>query len=325
MSPFHVPFDTYKRNLKRAEVLQLISQGYSPRQIARRLNCGVSGLRKLINRLKEEGFLTKKNLLTTTGVDMVGRYPMGCHDVPPSNVPDTVRLHDFVVKCKVEDPQWENKREKITHLPIRGLKSWTTPSGKTTWFPYDLETGVRLTTKSVLIKMPDVYAATPLMAKEEALKTFYTIRDRLESLLKVKLKKRADFNFCVVSNQHVAFIHDELAKYFLAEGITLRLYDNKRQLLWVVDDSLGLAELEAVHKAKAEEVGDTYKDFLLDLSLHDHLPLSALTEKQKKISGEVDSLFKAIETHTQTQQNIIRFLEKTLESSNQDAGVGKWN
>ena len=279
--------------------------------------------------MREEGYITQKNLLKTKGVDIIERYTVGCDNVPPINVPsEAVRLHDLVIKCKVEEPNWNKDREFITHLNIKGFREWQTVGGKHQWFPYDLETSVRLTSKSVLIKMPDVYGSTPLMAKENALKIFYQVRERLEALLKTKLKHRADFNFCVVSSQHVAFIYDELAKYFLKEGLTLRIYDQKKKLIWVVDDSLGLAELEAVHKAKAEEVGDIYKDFLQDLSKGDHENLSALTRELAATKKQLHRLQYTLNQQAQTQAEISSEIIQTLTSHSVFTNTevaGQWN
>ena len=308
MSPHRVPFAVYKKNLKRAEVLDLIAHGYSPRQVARRLNCGVSGCRKLILRLKKDGLLTHTTLLTTKGGDTIKQYTVGCDYVPSLHVPETIRLHDLIIKCKVDDPNWERKREAITHLNLKDIHSWETKGGKQTWFKYDLETSVRLTSKSVLIKLPDVYGSTPFMVKEEALRIFYKVRAPLEQLLNMRLKKRADFNFCVVSSQHLAFIYDKIAKFFLKEGLNLTIYDNHGKKLWIVDNSQGLGELEAIHKAKAEDVGEEYKRFLTDISTHPWENLSSITKKVENTLAKLDSFQKALDQQARAQAQMTDVL-----------------
>jgi len=321
MSPPHVPIATYKRNLKKAEVLYYFSKGYSAKEIARKLNAPYSTVRKQVYRFKKQHYITKKNTLTSKARDMVERYVVQCQDVPPDNVPETVRLHDLVIRCKVEDPNWESKREQIAHMKLKGYKSWAINNGFQQSFHYDFNTTIRTTSKSVLIKLPDVYAATPQKAKQEALEIFFKVRQRVEQLLKVRLMKRARLDLCVTSNQHLAFIYDELAKFFLKEKITLRIYDQRGELLWVVDDSLGLAELEAVHKAKAEDIGGHYTAFLHDLSKGNHLPLSEVTIKLEKAANDVNRLLQSQEQQAQIIQQLTEAI--TVHFSQVD-GVGKW-
>ena len=51
-----------------------------------------------------------------------------------------------------------------------------------------------------------------------------------------------------VSSQHIAFVKNRIAKYFLAQGISLRVYDQKGELRVIVDKSNGNEELETVNK-----------------------------------------------------------------------------
>jgi len=319
----YVPIHPYELKKKWAWALYYYSKGDSPKKIAKRLNTTYSSIRKLIYRLRKRGYLNSGNILSPTGEALVEQYVVGSHNVPLANVPETVRLHHLSLKVPVNEKGWDKKREAVTTIELTEYKEWRINGGFQQSFRLNQHVGVRTTPKSVILIFSDIYASTPQLAKDNAMKLFEKSLGRVNQIFNLKLnpKGRLDLR---VSSQEIAFIYDEIAKFFLREGLTLRIYNEVGELIWMGDDSHGLAELEAVHQKWAEEHGESFKGLLRDISLKPSLLPSELTTQLKSVQTKADRLQKAYEEQAQFNKELVDTLITFSQQAPQET-TGGWN
>lgn len=318
----YVPIHPYELNKKWAWVLYYYSKGDSPKKVAKRLNTTYPSIRKLLYRLRKRGYLKGGNILTPTGEALVEQYVVGCQNVPLANVPDTIRLHHLSLKIPVSDTAWAKKREAVTTIELTQYKEWAINGGYQQSFRLNQHIGVRTTPKSVILIFSDIYASTPQLAKDNAMKLFEKAILRVNQIfnLSLTIKGRLDIR---VSSQEIAFIYDPIAKFFLQEGLKLRIYNDLGELIWMGDDSQGLAELEAVHQKWAEEHAESFKRHLIDISTREWDTPSKLTSDLRFVRTKLDRLQKAYGEQAQFNREVVDALASF--SAKAQPEVREWN
>jgi hypothetical protein len=263
-------------------LLQRLSAGRRPAQIARELGITKQRLQYHLNQLKAAGRVTKlgygcwevndtppitprKEVKKTTQVTL---------DKTPEKYkfvgsPDSVRGHAFVFVLKV--PQgllnW-NKRRREEYLQRHGIayqQLRIAGGGQRIWMG---GRKVWLTNSSIIIyEKSSFFAETAKDAKKYALMTFIELVKKLERTL------HADFTFKLgkeyrfkVSRQHYALVKNALAEQYDYEGKRLQVREPDAGKLWfVIDNSFSLHEAETVHPRTADSDNAKVQNFFNSL------------------------------------------------------------
>ena len=268
---------------KRIETLGLLHSKYGVREIAEARNVSYQAARKAVKKLISLGLVVVKAqgfFLTKRGKDELklayGKHQVGSYQ----RQRNLVRLHDLQFQLKVLSPaHWATglqkifKIKKINHT-LNDKLGWKSPQ----YIFYVDEIQVRTTPNFVLILPNDIYGATASEAKKAATALLYQMVPKLENMLRVKLSKDSKVSI-KITREHDALIYNEVAEWFLKHNMELRIYDERGDLRLIVDDSLNLKELEAVHKRYAEQDADKLKTFLSEVTLSD----VSLTDMGKRL------------------------------------------
>lgn len=196
-----------------------------------------------------------------------------------------IRLHNLWISCPIlrKPRTWDTDFvEKI--LEERSIK-YTRHSPKNwkgLFFNY-ASVKVRITPNKVMINPPWIEIPSrddPENAKNMILGFLEDVLPKIENLFKIQVRKPHKVSM-TVSSQHIAFVENQIAKYFLERDIGLRVYDSKGRLRVLVDKSHGKAELEMVNKAYAEEDSSLMDDLIQDTVLGDFKPREIKADLEK--------------------------------------------
>lgn len=179
-----------------------------------------------------------------------------------------IRLHDVWISCPIlsKPTNWSTDfaekilEEKSIPLTRHSPKNW-----KGIFFDYS-SVKVRVTPNKIMINPPWIevpYNDSPERAKNLITNHLSQVIPRIENLFNISISKPRKISV-TISSQHIAFVKNEIAKFFLDKGISLRIYDKSGKLRVIADKSNGNYELEAIDKAHAEEDAEKLKDLIQD-------------------------------------------------------------
>ena len=276
----HFPHKTPKYNFY-LSLLQRLSAGRRPAQIARDLDITKQRLQYHLNLLKAAGLVTKLGYgvweVNDTAPITLPKRSKKTTQVTLDKTPkykflgssDSVRGHAFVFVLKV--PQgllnWNNRRRDeylkkhgiaYQQLRIAGGGQRIRMDGRKVW----------LTNSSVIIyEKSSFFAETARDAKKYALMSFIALVKKVERTL------HADFTFKAgkeyrfkVSRQHYALVKNALAEQYDYEGKRLQVREPAAGKLWfVIDNSFNLHEAETVHPRTADSDNAKVQNFFNSL------------------------------------------------------------
>jgi len=123
---------------------------------------------------------------------------------------------------------------------------------------------IRTTSKSIIIKMPTIYAVGWENAVLQIMGILEETIPKIESKFKIKLVKDYKANIKIISQEY-ARIQDALAKLYRAEGNRLYLTGEDGKIWLITDLSFSVDELELIHPNRATDDLDAVAPFLNDL------------------------------------------------------------
>lgn len=229
-----------KRIGNRARVLSLISSFTTIEDIAHKLRVVPSAIYRLRNRLVKDGLLNSDYTLTKTGSEVMQKGLMLLDNVSGRNV---IRLHNVGVSVKLASVpfDWNGRRERW--VKSLGGKTWELNHSSLSEARVLDWLRVRTTSSSVVLYFGDVYADSPLDAKNKLFELFESACFQVERSLKVRLQKKGVWEFKTAS-QEFAFVKNEVAVELGKAGFDLRVKDLQGRTRLIVDASLGYRELE---------------------------------------------------------------------------------
>ena len=248
----------YRLTRYHSELLRMFQNNVMISRIAKKMKCSETNIYKHSYQLINNGYMTKDHrtfYLTPKGIEEVKNFLMVSHKVKFNKdvlKADTNRLHNLQFTCNIlKKPRgWGSLRQKI----LRSHKieySVARLRGNIEIFHYD-NVEVRTTPNYVLIILPNLFYETPEQCKSHAIGVLRNIMSQIEHLFKISLEKPRKVSI-EVSKQHNALIYNEIAKQFLEKGMEFRIFDEYGKLIALVDDSLGMKELEFIHPIDSEE------------------------------------------------------------------------
>lgn len=174
------------------------------------------------------------------------------------------RQHNLNFKIQVlESPKnWDLRRNELRQLPYFN-KTIKLKNNDQDLFNYG-KLLVKTTSKSIIVKMPTIYAPDWESAIIQAISILETTIPKLEKVFNVKLVKDYKANIKIISQEY-ARIQDALAKLYRAEGNRIYLTGDDNKIWLITDFSFSNDETEFIHPDKATDDVDAIAPFLNDL------------------------------------------------------------
>jgi len=154
---------------------------------------------------------------------------------------DYINLHDVWVACKIfkKPTGWEKEGLVERILEMRSIDyTINRPNNwRGVFFDFASVT-VRITPNKVMFNPPHIEIPTddsPEHAKNLIMKYLEGVVPKIENMFNIKLTQPGRVSM-TVSSQHIAFVKNLIAKYFVDREIDLKIYDEAGRLRVVVDN-----------------------------------------------------------------------------------------
>ena len=229
------------------EVLKSLQEGLNISEIARKRKVTRRSIYKVLSTLNKRGLIRhpKRYLyeLTDKGIQ-------GIHSFVALRY--KLRQHNLHFKIAVlESPKnWELKRNELRQLPYFN-KTLKLKNNEQDLFNYG-KLQVKTTTKSIIIKMPTLFAPDWESAIVQAIGILEDNIYKIEKEFKILLVKDYKANITIISQEY-ARIQDALAKLYRKEGNRLYLTGEDGKIWLITDFSFSVDELEFIHPEKATD------------------------------------------------------------------------
>jgi DNA-binding PadR family transcriptional regulator len=241
------------------EVLKYLQEGLSITEIAKARKVSRKSIYKVLSSLNKKGLIRhpKRSLYEVTEKGMGGLHSFVA-------LRYKLRQHNLHIKINVlESPKnWKLKRNEIRFLPYFN-KTIKLKNNEQDLFNFG-RLQVKTTSKSVIIKMPNLYATDWEHALTQAMSIFEDVIYKIEKLFKIVLIKDYKANITIISQEY-ARLQDALAKLYRCEGNRIYLTGEDGKIWLITDLSFSTDELEFIHPEKATDDIDVIAPFLNDL------------------------------------------------------------
>jgi len=250
---------TNKGELARYEILKGIQEGLCITEIAKYRKVNRSSIYKVLSSLVKKGLVSnpKRSMyeLTNKGTE-------GLHSFVALRY--KLRQHNLHFKIAVlESPRnWEQRRNELRQMPYFN-KTIKLKNNEQDLFNYG-NLKIKTTTKSIIIKMPTIYAKDWENAIIQAIQILEDSIPKIESKFKIRLIKNYKANIKIISQEY-ASIQDSLAKLYRHEGNRIYLTGEDGKIWLITDLSFSTDELEYIHPNKATDDNDAIAPMLNDL------------------------------------------------------------
>lgn len=243
----------------RFETLKLLQEGLSISEIGRYRHVSRQAVYDLLQTINKKGLVAhpKRGLyyLTEKGINTLHSFV---------GLRYNLRQHNLHFKIKIlESPRnWELKRNQIRFMPYfnRTIKLKNNEQDLLNFGKLQLKT----TTKSIIIKMPTIYAKDWEHAIIQAMGILEDNLFKIEKTFKIMLVKDYKANITIISQEY-ARIQDSLAKLYRKEKNRLYLTGEDGKIWLITDFSFSTDETEFIHPNKATDDVDAIAPFLNDL------------------------------------------------------------
>lgn len=264
------------------EVLKMLKEGVKISDIAKYRHVSRNAIYKILTTLNKYGLIRhpKPYLyeLTEKGIE-------GLHSFVGLRY--KLRQHNLHFKILVlESPKnWALKRNEIRFLPYfnKTLKLRNNEQDLLNFGKLQIKT----TTKSIIIKMPTIYATDWEHAVIQAMGILEDNLFKIEKKFKIRLVKDYKANITIISQEY-ARIQDALAKLYRQEKNRIYLTGEDGKIWLITDFSFSTDETEFIHPEKATDDIDAIAPFLNDLRKNP-TTLTAVREHVGELQAVVNS------------------------------------
>ena len=231
----------------RYETMKLIQEGLSVTEIAKYRHVSRVAVYKVFSTLTKFGLMRnpKRSMYELTDKGIKGlhsfvalRYKLRQHN-----------LH-FKIKILSSPKNWEQRRNEYRQIPYFN-KTIKLKNNEQDLFNYG-RLGLKTTTKSIIIKMPTIYASNWEHSVVQAMGILEDAIPKLERLFKVVLVKDYKSNITIISQEY-ARIQDALARLYRAENSRLYVTGDDGKIWMITDFSFSTDETEWIHPDKASD------------------------------------------------------------------------
>jgi hypothetical protein len=265
--------------------------------------------------MRRYGLIDNRNYtITKRGKYYVDKYKMlPAHIEKQDFLPNEVRLHkvEFVIEIKNKPSDWEKRRQGISKY--EKYHEW---KANNNFFNEGYVENIRVRTdnQNVYVYMEEFIGSTPEIVINQAISRLYEILPIIERDLRVELEKSRRWNI-YVSDQHLALVRNQLAKFCLGEKINLKIYDENEELRAHIDNSKGLCELEFSHKIKGEEDCNNFQNYFEDILKNKPYLPSKLSWAVDFLMYETAKVTELLENSVKLQTNILKIMNPWMNTN----------
>jgi len=302
---------TKKVELPHFEVLKSIQNGLSITEMSKYRKVSRTAIYKVLSTLTKRGMIAKIQRgvyeLTEEGIK-------GLHSFVAFRY--KLRQHNLGIKIQIlESPKnWELRRNEIRQMPYFN-KTIKLKNNEQDLINFG-RLKIRTTTKSIIIKMPTIYATDWERATVQAMQILEEMIPKLEHAFKVKLVKDYKANIKIISQEY-ASLQDALAKLYRNEGNRIYLTGEDGKIWLITDLSFSTDELEYIHPNKATDDNDAIAPFLNDLRKNP-TTLSNVREETIQVLNVAKAHSQNIVKHQKVLDKILKIfnnMEKRLDKA----------
>lgn len=269
---------TFRVEYPHFEVLKSLQEGLCISEIAKYRHTSRTAIYKVLSTLNKNGLIRhpKRSIYEVTDKGLEGLHSF-------VGLRYKLRQHNLHFKIKVlESPKnWELKRNEIRTMPYfnKTLKLKNNEQDLLNFGRLKLKT----TTKSIIIKMPTIYATDWEHAIVQAMGILEDGIYKIEKLFKILLVKDYKANITIISQEY-ARIQDALAKLYRKEQNRIYLTGDDGKIWLITDFSFSTDETEFIHPEKATDDVDAIAPMLNDLRKNP-TTFSEVREEMAEIQG----------------------------------------
>lgn len=285
---------TDKVHSTRFEVLKALQEGTSITQIAKKRGVTRRSIYKVLATLIKKGLVKKVGYsvyeITDKGME-------GIHSFVGLRY--NLRQHNLHFKISVlESPKnWDLKRNELRQIPYFN-KTLRLKNNEQDLFNFG-RLQVKTTTKSLIVKMPTIYATNWEEAIIQAMGILEDAIPKLESVFRVRLTKDHKANIKIISQEY-ARIQDALAKVYRHEGNRIYLTGDDGKIWLITDFSFSVDETEFIHSERATDDIDAIAPFLNDLRKNP----STLSDVRQHV-GELQGILQGVLHNEVKHQRVL--------------------
>lgn len=294
---------TKKGELARYEILKGIQENLNITEISKYRGVHRSSIYKVLLTLINKGLVInpKRSIyeLTSKGISSLHQFVALRYKL---------RQHNLHFKIQVLESQrnWEQKRNEMRQMPYFN-KTIKLKNNEQDLFNYG-NLKIKTTTKSIIIKMPTIYASDWENAIIQAMQILEDTIPKIEHQLKIRLVKNYKANIKIISQEY-ASIQDSLAKLYRAEGNRIYITGDDNKIWLITDLSFSTDELEYIHPNKATDDNDAIAPFLNDLRKNP-TTMTEMKEHVNKLEGVVASQIHNEVKHQKVLDSILLAFNK---------------
>lgn len=271
---------TNRVELAMFETLKMLQQGLTVTEIAKYRKISRQAVYGVLSSLIEKGLITKIQRgvydLTNKGISTLHSFV---------GLRYNLRQHNFHFKIRILESRknWELKRNEIRQMPFvnKKIKLKNNEQELINFGKINIKT----TTKSVIIKIPTIYAKDWEDAVIQGMQILEDSIFKIERVFGIKLVKDYKANIKIISQEY-AKIQDALAKIYRFEKNRIYLTGEDGKIWLITDLSFSEDELEFIHTEKATDDIDAIAPFLNDLRKNP-TTMSEMREHVGKLQGVI--------------------------------------
>jgi predicted transcriptional regulator len=292
---------------QRFEVLKLLQDNHTVTEISTLRQTTRRATYKILSSLLEKGLIEniggeKFRVYTITKKGLQGIHSF-------VGLKYNLRGHNIGFKIEVLESQrnWDKKRQQLLRLPFFN-KRIKLKNNEQDLFSYQ-KLEIKTTSKSVIIKLPEILSKTLEDAILQAMDMFYDSLPKIERLFKVKLVKDYKANITIIS-QEWASLQDALAKLYRIENKKLYVTDKEGKIWLIADYSFNVDELETVLPESSDDDMDIVKRHMNDLRDNRPPTISQINKEVLNLKG----VFPAMEEYNRNLKLHIQVQEEQLKT-----------
>lgn len=264
------------------ETLKMIEKGHNLKDISKYRKVSRTAIYKNIATLIKKSMIRKVDYAT---YELTDKGREGLHSLVGYRY--GYRQHNLNFKIQVlESPKnWDLKRNELRQFPYYN-KTIKLKNNEQDLFNYG-KLLIKTTSKSVIIKMPTIYAPDWESAIIQAISILETTIPKIEKTFNIRLIKDYKANIKIISQEY-ARIQDALAKLYRAEGNRIYLTGDDGKIWLITDFSFSNDETEFIHPEKATDDVDAIAPFFNDLR-RNPTTLTDIRQHVGELQGVVNS------------------------------------
>lgn len=296
---------TSRGKLAQFEVLKYVQEGLSISEIAKARKVARKNIYKVLSTLNKKGLISHPK---RSAYELTEKGMQGLHSFVGLRY--NLRQHNLHFKIEVlESPRnWALRRNEIRQLPYFN-HTLKLKNNEQDLFNYG-RLQVKTTSKSVIIKMPTLYALDWEAALIQAMGILEDAIAKIEKVFKVRLTKDYKANIKIISQEY-ARIQDALAKVYRHEGNRIYLTGDDGKIWLITDFSFSVDETEFIHPNKATDDIDAIAPFLNDLRKNP----STLSDVRQHV-GELQGVLQGVLHNEVKHQRVLDEILTTFRKIN---------